>query len=48
MVRAAARAADAQRAEGGVLGPLHGLPIPVKCKNAPNDDPANKSLNLLY
>lgn len=30
MVRAAARAADAQRVEGGVLGPLHGLPIPVK------------------
>ena len=29
-VRAAARAADAHRAAGGVLGPLHGLPIPVK------------------
>ena len=29
-VRAAARAADAYRAAGGVLGPLHGLPIPVK------------------
>jgi mandelamide amidase len=29
-VRAAARAADATRAAGGVLGPLHGLPIPVK------------------
>ena len=29
-VRAAARAADAHREAGGVLGPLHGLPIPVK------------------
>lgn len=29
-VRAAALAADAHRAAGGVLGPLHGLPIPVK------------------
>ncbi|WP_439547556.1 amidase family protein [Sandarakinorhabdus sp.] len=29
-VRAAARAANAHRAAGGVLGPLHGLPIPVK------------------
>ncbi|MBC7635657.1 MAG: amidase, partial [Acetobacteraceae bacterium] len=29
-VRAAAQAADAHRAAGGVLGPLHGLPIPVK------------------
>ncbi len=29
-VRAAARAADATFAAGGVLGPLHGLPIPVK------------------
>jgi len=29
-VRAAARAADAHRAAGGVLGALHGLPIPVK------------------
>ncbi len=29
-VRASARAADSHRAAGGVLGPLHGLPIPVK------------------
>jgi Asp-tRNA(Asn)/Glu-tRNA(Gln) amidotransferase A subunit family amidase len=29
-VRAAAHAADAHRAAGGVLGSLHGLPIPVK------------------
>lgn len=29
-VRAAAQAADAHRAAGGVLGLLHGLPIPVK------------------
>jgi mandelamide amidase len=29
-VRAAARAADAMRASGAVLGPLHGLPILVK------------------
>ena len=29
-VRAAARAADRLRARGGPLGPLHGLPIPVK------------------
>ncbi len=29
-VRAAARAADAHRAAGSLLGPLHGLPIPVK------------------
>ncbi len=29
-VRAAARAADERRAAGEVLGPLHGLPIPVK------------------
>ena len=29
-VRAAARAADAHRAAGGVLGLLHGLPIPAK------------------
>ncbi len=29
-VRAAARAADTHRAAGGELGPLHGLPIPVK------------------
>ena len=29
-VRAAARAADARRAAGEKLGPLHGLPIPVK------------------
>ena len=29
-VRAAARAADARQAAGEVLGPLHGLPVPVK------------------
>lgn len=29
-VRAAARAADGRRAAGETLGPLHGLPIPVK------------------
>ncbi len=29
-VRAAARAADAHRAAGGVMGLLHGLPVPVK------------------
>ena len=29
-VRAAARAADARRTAGEVLGPLHGLPVPVK------------------
>lgn len=29
-VREAARAADRLRAAGGSLGPLHGLPIPIK------------------
>jgi Asp-tRNA(Asn)/Glu-tRNA(Gln) amidotransferase A subunit family amidase len=29
-VRAAARAADARQAAGEILGPLHGLPVPVK------------------
>ena len=29
-VRAAARAADARKAAGEILGPLHGLPVPVK------------------
>ena len=46
-VRAQARAADRRRAAGGGLGPLHGLPIPVKDSINTADLPTTAGTNGL-
>ena len=46
-VLAAARAADRHRAEGGMLGLLHGLPIPIKDSVNTGDYPTTGGTNAL-
>src|SRR3979411_2751569 len=46
-VMEAARAADRRRAAGGVLGPLHGLPIPIKDSVNTSDYPTTSGTAAL-
>lgn len=46
-VKEAARAADRRRSAGGVLGPLHGLPIPVKDSVNTSDYPTTSGTAAL-
>jgi Asp-tRNA(Asn)/Glu-tRNA(Gln) amidotransferase A subunit family amidase len=46
-VRAAARAADRRRAAGAALGPLHGLPMPIKDSVNTMDLPTTAGTNAL-